>query len=1029
MDDVKSNLNRPSAAGHRLPLLLAALVLALLIAAASLPSFAQSSSVSQPAASPDEEIQLLSADDNGVTIHIRVPSLQRAPYPEDDGYEQLSIAGYANLERAGYPSLPQRNIFIALPPGAEPRLTLRQSSPYTVTDVFVLPAARSQLLAYDYGDPRAIPTFTRARTPDRAVYAADALFPASPVSLGQETWLRQQRVVVLQVRPVQANAARRSLVVHTEMDVRIDFVFPRGRAPRQLARPESPAFERVLRDTVLNYDQGRDWRQTQPLMTAAQTAAQTAASPCLGSNAFRIGVQETGIYGLSQVALQNAGIPPTLSAASLRMCHRDQEIPIKVLDANANQQFDSGDTILFYGVALRTQETDTNIYWLTYGGEDGLRIAENAGNPNGATRPVSYDSRTHFEEDHSYYSRIPTEDLNDHWYWGAPLNSAGVDTLTIDFSLDNLSTIEHTVPITVEVWGWIQDENHSYRVHLNGYPVGTTTTFYGSGVENVSSTFTASTDPGVLINGTNTLTIEAVLNGNGTNHSLLVNWAEIMVQRKFVAVNDRLRFGYQQAGTWEFKTSGFSAPPLILNVTDPNQPVEITTTDGGPGNVIFGQTLSGPAQYALSAPAGYLTPASIVKDTPSNLRGTGQQADYIIITDPLLNSALAPLVSLRQQEFTVKKVIVQDIFDEFSYGIFDPRAIHDFLEYTATSWQSPAPTYVLLAGDATYDYRNLLGLQSDGEAYVPAYLRSGIDSDLGEAAADNQYVDFNGDGLEDMFLGRLPARNAGEMTIMVNKIIAYESAPSDPTWQSAHLFLSDNGFLPPVANPTDPCEQDAAGDFFAHVENFVQAYLPNSQTLHRVYYAPPDCYPRAEYPVYASYFATSAEQATLRFLPLYNQGSEFVSYVGHSSILEWGKEKYLTTDMMPQLQNGGRTPIMLPMTCLVGFYQQPQGDSLAEAILKNSQGGSVASYAPTGLQVQHGHDYLLQGFYTAVFANHAERLGEAVYGAKQHLFANDSFAQFEDLQDTYMLLGDPALRLNSCRHCTRTFLPLSLSQP
>ncbi len=1018
MDYVEANC--PPVMGRRLIILIVVLIFLGLTAAASLPSHAQTGSTQQTTPG----IRLLSSDENGLTLQIQTPALEQTPLAEAAGMTRLHMAGYGRLSVPGLPETPQQSVMIALPPGATPRLR-SDGAMQLLYGVAAAPAAQVELTAYAYGDPSALPEFSVSRIPDQAAYAADAFYPAEPVSLGAETWLRQQRVVTLLIHPVQVNPAQRTARVYSDLVVRIDFAYPQGKMPAQPARPESAVFEQILQRTLLNYEQARSWRQP----AAPQPAAVAGASPCLGSNAFRIALQESGIYALTHEELADAGMPASVSAATLRMCHRDQEIDIQLLDANGNNQFEQGDTILFYGAALRTQETTTNVYWLTYGGSAGQRMAQTAANPNGAPRPDGYAATYHFEEDNSYYSRIPTADANNHWYWRAPLNSAGDNTLSITFSLDNLVTApqDPAVPVRAEVWGWIQHEAHTYRVKLNGLTVDTAATFTGSGVGDASHTFDASSDANALVNGVNTLTIEAVKNANLSDHLMLVNWAEITVQRQFAASNDRLLFNFDETGDWEFRTTGFSAAARLFDVTDPDHPIALTTTAAGPGNVIFSQSIAGPRQFALAAANGYLTPLRISKDAASNLRGTGQQADYIVITDPLLNSALSPLISRRQQTYTVKKVYVQDIFDEFSYGIFDPQAIRDFLQYTAAQWQSPAPTFVLLAGDATYDYNDNLGLQTGSEAFVPAYLRSGVDSNLGEAVADNQYVDFNGDNLADMLLGRLPARSSSELSNMINKIIAYEDAPSDPQWQGSHLFLSDNGYLPPVANPNDPCEQDPAGDFFRHIEEFVQAYLPNTQTLHRVYYAPLECYPRPEYPE-APHLYASAEETTLRFLSLFNQGNALVSYVGHSSILEWGKEKYLTADLATQLQNGSRTPITLPMTCLVGFYHQPQGDSLSETILKSTQGGSVASYTPSGLQVQHGHDFLLQGFYDAVYQGGATALGEAIFGAKQRLFSSDTFGVYEDLQDTYMLLGDPALRLNICTECTRTFLPASISQ-
>ena len=71
--------------------------------------------------------------------------------------------------------------------------------------------------------------------------------------------------------------------------------------------------------------------------------------------------------------------------------------------------------------------------------------------------------------------------------------------------------------------------------------------------------------------------------------------------------------------------------------------------------------------------------------------------------------SLAALVSQRQsQGFSVKVVNVEDVFDEFSYGLHTPQAIIDFLARARSSW-TRAPGYLLLLGDASYDPRNYTG--------------------------------------------------------------------------------------------------------------------------------------------------------------------------------------------------------------------------------------------------------------------------------------------------------------------------------
>ena len=41
-------------------------------------------------------------------------------------------------------------------------------------------------------------------------------------------------------------------------------------------------------------------------------------------------------------------------------------------------------------------------------------------------------------------------------------------------------------------------------------------------------------------------------------------------------------------------------------------------------------------------------------------------------------------------------------------GLAAPIAIRDFLSYAYDNWQNPAPQYVLLVGDGSFDYKDNL---------------------------------------------------------------------------------------------------------------------------------------------------------------------------------------------------------------------------------------------------------------------------------------------------------------------------------
>jgi len=67
---------------------------------------------------------------------------------------------------------------------------------------------------------------------------------------------------------------------------------------------------------------------------------------------------------------------------------------------------------------------------------------------------------------------------------------------------------------------------------------------------------------------------------------------------------------------------------------------------------------------------------------------------------------------------------------------------------------------------------------------VPTKL---IDTQYMETASDDWLVDFNGDGLPDMAIGRLPVRSAAEALRLATKIAGYDGQPSAGTM----LLVSD----------------------------------------------------------------------------------------------------------------------------------------------------------------------------------------------------------------------------------------------
>lgn len=267
---------------------------------------------------------------------------------------------------------------------------------------------------------------------------------------------------------------------------------------------------------------------------------------------------------------------------------------------------------------------------------------------------------------------------------------------------------------------------------------------------------------------------------------------------------------------------------------------------------------------------------------------------------------------------------------------------------------------------------------------MPPYLAP-VDPWMGETAADNRYVTLVGtDTLPDMMLGRLSVNSVAEASAFVNKIVAYEQNPVPGDWQQQVLAVADNA--------------DGAGNFAYMSDNLLTCCLQAPYQAVKVYYGVTHL---------TKELARAAIQAGI------NSGKLIVNYIGHAATTLWAQEGLFIADDVSDLVNGAKLPVILAMTCREGYYISPDPlangqEALGEVVTRTDGRGAVASWSPTGLGVVGGHDYLNRGFFKALFQNGAVTIGEATATGKLYLWGSGSS---RELLDTYLLFGDPALRI------------------
>jgi hypothetical protein len=931
-----------------------------------------------PSAGDETGVQVLESSAEGIVLELTTSEFAVEPGTADDGpCDRVSVAGYGETDTPGWPRLPVQGTIVGIPLQADMSLTVLETEATEVPGRFDLCPVPQPIIDTDLSG--SVTPLGEVASKSTEAYASGARYPTSEAEVVSTGFIRSQRVAHLQFHPFQYIPASGALYHVQRIRVRLDFG---GLYPDGPVGDEGP-FENVLRDTLVNYDAARGWR-TQPVSLDRLDALSGQTGP-----SYKVLVDRDGIYEIAYGDLQAAGIEAAtldaLDPRTFQMRDPGQEVAIYVA-GEEDGSFDAADYILFYGQKIDTKYTDVNVYWLTWGGAGGRRMAQVDGTPTGSAAVASdFQTVQHIEEDHSYFSDHASGPDADHWYWNYIYTSGSPASNSYVATLPHVATAPYSATVRGLLKGYQATPAHHTQVYLNGHlideAVWASTSAYAFEVD-VPHTY--------LADGANTLTLTGGV--DNAKDVILVNRLEIEYRAPFVAGADQFPFGGDWAGTWEYQVGGLASDSVdVFDVTAAASPARVlggTVEGSGTYTLTFQHAVAGPHDYLAATPAQRLTPAGIARDAASDLRSPANGADYIIITHADFYTSMLTLADHRAgQGLRTMVVDVQDVYDEFSYGVFEPEAIRDFLAYAYSSWTAPAPTYVLLAGDGNYDFKDHLGRGEPN--YIPPYLAS-IDLWMGEVAADNRYVCVSGDDVfPDMHLGRLPVKTGAEAASVVDRIIDYEENPASGDWNSQVLFVAD-----------DP---DSAGDFYAYSDAVADTYVPAHYTTQKVYYG-------------LTHPSSSAAKAAIA--DAIDAGRLIVNYAGHASTQSWAGEKLFGLDSIPALSNGDRLPLLVAMACLDGYYIHPSDasrdrSSTAEALVRTPGKGAIAAWSSTGMGLASTHDYLNRGLFEAIFTDDVVELGPATTQGKLYLHSRTS--GYGDQIDEFTLFGDPALRLNVAR--------------
>lgn len=551
---------------------------------------------------------------------------------------------------------------------------------------------------------------------------------------------------------------------------------------------------------------------------------------------------------------------------------------------------------------------------------------------------------------------------------------------SIEIKINNLNTLNETVPKDTPTYPYTY------------YPVR----YYGTITNQTGNKIEFKYNPNIALN---------------PNGAFYFDYVEIQYKENLAFNGSQMNFrDYSiQSGSntnYGFSISNASNIEQVWDVTDITN-ANRRVNKAGAGSFNFAYTASDPnfnnEFVAFRADAAF-TPQFVGRISNQNLSAM-QGMDYLILTVPEMMGQAQRLANYHKtrNNYKVEIVDINQVYEEFGNGSKDLTAVRDFV--TKLNTPTGSLKYVLILGDASYDYKNRI---PNNNNIVNAY-QSEHSSDFSASFVTDDYITMTqpqtvssiGHNLPNIPVGRIPAANMSEASNMMDKILAYYNAlpgQSSPfgEWRMRLDFVVDD---------------DTQGGPFHDVVNSSLAGIfeqPGVQTL-------------KEYNVrklYEDAFTVQSTSGGPRY-PQVNQAisnsignSLYLFYFGHGGINGWAQERVLTTTEIQNSNNFtsvySRFPFVSTITCEFTLWDEPSTNSAGEQFLKLKQGGPATMITSSrAIGITYGRTFT-DPFTRNMFKltnDDFNTLGNAHLNAKKEFGVDENHLRVN-------LLGDPAMKLS-----------------
>lgn len=851
----------------------------------------------------------------------------------ESGLRKLDFINSLDESKPGFPKLPSKLLYVAIPPNSKISVTLENTFYSEISNVVIETNPKVELkddsiLVYEKVD------FHQA-------LFADDYYPLEEVELVTYTWIRDFYVAAIRLNTHRYSIAEKTLKIIDSSYLRINF--NEYLTDYRVNNLPLSIYDEILKEVIINFDDALKFRTYNPFNTYQDT---TGSWIDYSKEYLKLAIPADNVYRITFQDLVMFGVNPSLiNPRTFKLFVKGQEQPIFILGEEDNS-FDSTDYIEFYAERNYTYQdyrrivnigedyiqylnrySDTTIVWLTWDGSFGKRITSIDSNPIQTIDTISsHIAKFHFEQDVRlwYYDpmiprvQFPMWQENKTWTW-LTVGSSGSTSISFNARDFLLNTPVKIIARLISYASSGTTNAHKHGLSLNRTTPQDTITYNYKQTVNLVGNYNSAQ----LIQGTNAIRIFGIPT-QATFHQSLIDWVDVEYFRRNVAVNDSLKIVIPDTVHNDLRVvrieNVLNPDNLLIYKTkkDLKKVVNFSVIGANPATIMFIDSVRGGDEYFIIPVTKISRPIFKDKKYFTNLRSSSRGADYILITNKLLQNSANQYKSFIENSYNLRVELIydNDIYDEFSFGMLEAEAIKSFLINAYRNWIPPKPTFLTLIGDANYDYKDVL-------TPAPTPRKKNILTSFGNPVSDIWYVMWDTVNVyfPQMYVGRIPANNDAEVLLYLQKHQKYLQRKFD-YFNKSYLFFSGGD----ANKPSELAQIIAANDY---VMNNIIKTLPLAGNATHFYKT---INPPSNFGPYSLEFV----QKTI------DEGGLFISYIGHSGTRTWDN----SINEVEHIKNkyNDRFPLISDFGCSTGKFAEPDVNAFGELFICQSPNGQAIAY-------------------------------------------------------------------------------------